>query len=92
MRAVEFKPSFDRSFKKLHSDDQDKVEDAIQVFLSGLESNQIPHGLGLKRLQDDQWEVRVDLSLRVCFRMRKDLVEFSLVGTHDVIKKFLKNF
>ena len=92
MRSIEFKPSFDKSFRKLHSSDQDKVDSAVERFLSGLEKNQIPQGLGLKRLQDDQWEVRVDLSLRICFRMQKNLIEFALVGTHDSIKKFLKNF
>ena len=92
MRSIEFKPSFDKSFGKLHSSDQDKVDSAVGRFLSGLEKNQIPQGLGLKRLQDDQWEIRVDLSLRICFRMQKNLIEFALAGTHDSIKKFLKNF
>ncbi len=91
MRRVEFKKSFDRTYQKLSPKDQLKVDQAVEKFLKSLEDRVIPQGVGLKRLQDDQWEMRVDLSLRVAFRMHKDLVEFAMVGDHEAIKKFLKN-
>ena len=91
MRSIEYKKSFDRTYRKLETKDQLKVDEAIEEVLSALEDRQIPKGLGLKRLQDDQWEIRVDLSLRVGFRMSKNLIEFSIVGDHDFIKKFLKS-
>ncbi len=91
MRTIEYKRSFEKTFRSLAADEKVRVREAIGDLLVGLESGSVAHGLGLKRLQGDQWEVRADLSLRVCFRMSKDLVEFALVGTHDTIRKFLKN-
>ena len=92
MRSVEYKRSFDKSFRTLNLECRQKTQETIQELLTALESSKIPQGLDLKRLQGDQWEARVDIHLRLCFRMKKDLVEFALVGTHDDIKNFLKNY
>jgi hypothetical protein len=51
----------------------------------------LPSGIGLKRLQDDFWEIRQGLHNRILFRWRQDLIEFVLAGNHDSIKDFLKN-
>ena len=91
MRSVQFLKSFDRSYSKLPRDQKTRASEAIELLLSSLESRLIPHGLGLKRLQENQWEIRVDLHLRVCFRMEKETIQFGLAGSHDAIKKFLKN-
>ncbi len=92
MRSIEFKASFDKTYRKLERTQKTKVTQAIKEFLSALESGAMPGGLGLKRLQDDDWEIRVDIRLRVCFRMKSDRVEFAVVGSHETIKNFLKNF
>ena len=81
----------DRAYKRLSLPEMEKVDHAVEKLLSSLEDSQVPQGLGLKRLQEDQWEIRVDLRLRVGFQMRKDLVKFGIVGDHDSIRKFLKN-
>ena len=47
-------------------------------------------GLGLKNLKKNFWEIRKGLKLRILFRWRTDYVEFTLAGTHDDIKRFLK--
>lgn len=92
MRRIEFKASFDRLYRKHGPADQEKIDKAIETVLSALEAKKLPGGLGLKRLKENVWEIRVDLSLRVGFRMHQDLIEFGVVGNHEVIKKFLKNF
>jgi len=51
----------------------------------------MPAGIGLKRLQDDFWEIRQGLHIRILFRWRSDLLEFVLAVNHDSIKDFLKN-
>lgn len=91
MRAVEYKASFDRTYKRLAAEEKDTADKAIETLLRALEAGHLSGGLGLKKLQEDQWEIRVGLTLRVCFRMKKDLIEFGIVGTHETIKKFLKN-
>ncbi len=90
MRKVEFKKSFDRTYKKLAPDAQVKIDECINNFLAALEQNRLSTGLGLKRLRGDLWEIRADLSLRVAFRIQKDRIEFGMTGTHDAIRRFLK--
>ena len=90
-RTIEFKRSFDRLYAKLDIAGKESVDEAVKTLLSALESGKMPHGLGLKRLKDDLWEVRVGLHLRVGFRIHKSSIEFGVVGDHDTIKKFLRN-
>jgi mRNA-degrading endonuclease RelE of RelBE toxin-antitoxin system len=88
----EFKPSFDRSLKSLHPKQKDEIIGACLAFLELLEARiPLPTGIGLKRLQEDYWEVRQGLHNRILFRWRRDLIEFVLAGDHDSIKDFLKN-
>ena len=91
MRNIEYKASFDRLYRKLDANDQETVDEVLEEFLSALEAKELPKGLGLKRLSGDIWEIRANLSLRVGFQMKKDSIHFGVVGTHETIKKFLKN-
>ena len=91
MRSAEYKRSFDRCYKKLSSWDQRRVDEAISRFLTLLEKGEIPKGIGLKRLSETLWEIRVDIHLRIGFRMTRNLIEFYLVGDHGTIKDYLKN-
>jgi hypothetical protein len=55
------------------------------------QDKRLHHGLGLKRLRGDFWEVRQGLKVRILFRWSGDLVEFLLAGDHDDVKRFLKH-
>jgi len=88
----EFKPSFDRSIKALSTEEKAEIKAACLAFLDLLELRaRLPIGVGLKRLNEDYWEIRKGLRCRILFRWRKNVVEFILAGSHDSIKDFLKN-
>ncbi|MBI4711426.1 MAG: hypothetical protein HY767_03070 [Candidatus Omnitrophica bacterium] len=88
----EFKSSFERSIKSLHSPEKDEVKEAAWQLIDVLSKDrQIHQGLGLKRLMGDYWEVRKGIKARILFRWKGDLIEFVLAGNHDGIKRFLKN-
>lgn len=91
MRRFEFKASFLRCYKALAPEDKLKTDRAIQFLAVSLESGPLLHGLGLKKLRGDIWEMRADIRQRICFRVKKDIVEFILLGDHDSIRDFLKN-
>jgi mRNA-degrading endonuclease RelE of RelBE toxin-antitoxin system len=89
----EFKPCFDRSIKALSNDEKAEIKSACLAFLDLLNlRSKLPLGIGLKRLEDDYWEIRKGLRFRILFRWRKDSIEFVLAGSHDSIKNFLKNY
>lgn len=91
MRRFEFKKSFVRRYKVLAPEDKVKTDRAIQFLAASLESGPLPHGLGVKKLRGDIWEMRVDIRQRICFRVKKDIIEFILLGDHDQVRDFLRD-
>ena len=52
-----------------------------------------PHihkGIGLRKLRDDYFEIRVGLKLRLIFENTSDALIFEFLGDHDDVKHFLK--
>ena len=88
-----YKPSFDRSFKKLRDEKRQRyVSEAIKIFEECLIKGNPPvPGLGLKRLRGSIWEFRSNLSDRVLIFWDGDYVSYGFTGSHDEIKRFLKN-
>jgi hypothetical protein len=74
----------------LSLEQKSRVKETILRCVDAFESGQIPHGLGLKKLQGDIWEVRAGLGLRVVFRREGDVIRWALAGTHDGIRRYLK--
>jgi len=88
----EFKPSFDRSVKKLYGREKEELKKVALQAIDILSQDRIIHkGFGLKRLKGDFWEIRKGIKARILFRWQGDLVEFVLAGDHNDIKRFLKN-
>ena len=49
-------------------------------------------GLGLRKLHSSGiWEVRVGLGLCVLLQLTSDQAVFRFLGTHDEVRKYLKN-
>ena len=83
--------SFDKSLKGLPHSQIDKIEKAIEKFITFFEAHEQPKGLGIKKLRYDFWELRVGLEYRVIFILRGKDIYFVFAGTHDDIKRFIKN-
>lgn len=86
----ERKPAFDRIFRRLPEHRKARAREALRQLIAFFETRQQPHGLGLKRLKNDFWEVRAGLDDRILFRLTGDLVEFVIVGNHDDIRRALR--
>lgn len=88
----EFKPSFDRSIKSLPLPDNEEFLRACLEFFDIMERRfPMASGIGLKRLRYDYWEIRIGIRNRILFRWNEGVIEFILAGSHDSIKRFLKN-
>ena len=83
-------PAFERSLHGLSVFRKERVKKAIQLAVAFFETGQLPHGLGLKPMRHEFWEIRSGLEDRIIFRKAKDVIEFILIGSHDEIKRFLK--
>ena len=87
----EYKPSFDKTFKKLDLNRKEKVIQAVSPLVDFFETGKKAKGLGLKHLRGNFWEIRADIKDRIIFTLDGDVVAFVIVGSHDEIKRFLKN-
>ena len=88
---LEFRPSFDRRFKKLSTDRQRKARAAIESLLAYLDkTGPLRPGLGLKNFHGDYWEIRIDIHDRIIFEMTRRGVIFWCVGNHDDVRRFMK--
>ena len=88
---IEFRKSFEKSLKRINPKDKETIFDLCQVLLNIIErQEEQSQGIGLKKLEKTFWEIRVNIKLRIVFEWQEDLIKFLLVGSHDDIKKFLK--
>ena len=87
----EFKPSFERSIKRLETNRKEKIKEAVLNTVNFFEKHIKPRSLGLKHLRCDYWEIRTGIKDRIIFRLNNGIVEFVLAGSHSDIKNFLKN-
>jgi len=66
-----------------------KTIDVLQASLGD------PHrhaGLGIRKLVNRYFEVRVGLDLRLVFRLDPETISFVFAGSHDEVRRFLKQF
>lgn len=88
---VRFFSSFDAHFRRLQPLERRKVQTVVDHVIDYLtQSLPPPKGLGLKKLRDPFWEVRIESQLRIIFSLEEDLLQFVLVGNHDDIRRFLR--
>jgi len=85
-------PSFERSVKKLSRQNKDKLAEGLEGFNSFLLSGAAPAGLGFKKINHDKYEFRIDIKLRVILKIDHDTYYLVLVGNHEEIKRYLRNF
>ena len=85
------KPSYIRSVRKLGAARAGKAQAAFEQLVLLLEKGEITPGLGVKQLRHGLWEIRAGLLDRIVFRRAGANVEMILAGTHDEIRRFLKN-
>ncbi len=85
--------TFTRSFEKSlsYAADRDLVKSALAQLIRAIQSNIKPSGLGLKKMGDDIWEIRVGLRTRVLFLLLAGELRFLLAGSHDEVKRYLKS-
>jgi hypothetical protein len=53
-----------------------------------------PHlhrGIGLRKLQDDYYEIRIGLQQRLVFENTSEALVFEFLGDHNEVKRFLKS-
>ena len=85
-----FSSRFARLYKKFSPSEQEDIDANVRRLMLFFLEGQRPLGLGVRQLRGEIWELRVGLKLRIVFSMEKDIVKILTLGSHDDIRKFLK--
>ena len=92
MRYLAVSKYFQKQLKGFSSQDRQKVNRVLKLLLQGLESGEIPAGLGFKKINGDKYEIRVDIRNRIVMKTDGDMLVCHLVGNHETVKRFLREF
>ncbi|MBI4668672.1 MAG: hypothetical protein HY747_05735 [Elusimicrobia bacterium] len=88
----DYAESFHKTADSLDRHQARRLLKGIGKFEVAWEMRRFPKGLGLTRLREDFYEFRVDIHNRVLFERSGDCILYLLCGSHDDIRRFLKNF
>ena len=83
---------FQQQLRKLPPRDQEKTATALKSLLSALQLGHLPAGLGFKKINGDEYELRVDIRLRIVMKAEAVTLVCHLVGNHDDVKRYLRTY
>jgi mRNA-degrading endonuclease RelE of RelBE toxin-antitoxin system len=84
--------AFQRDVERLSSAQREKLFSAILLLPKALREIHRHSGLGLRKIHSSGiYEIRVGLDVRVVFGFREGAALLHRVGTHDEVKRYLKN-
>ncbi len=83
---------FQSDIRSLPSAERDRVFDAMLAIPKALGGAHAHLGLGLRKIhRTGIWEARVGLSLRLILTLADGSTTFVRVGSHDEVKRFLRD-
>ena len=83
--------TFDTSVACLPETKKKQIKKAIRLAVAFFETGDLPHGLGFKSLGHQIWEICAGLSERILFCKTAEAVEVLVVGSHNDVRRYLKN-
>ena len=82
---------FQRDVRLLREDQRAAVFEAILALPRAVGEPHLHAGLGIRKLhRSGIWEARVGLGFRVVFALEPDLLTLVRAGTHDDIRRYLR--
>ena len=82
---------FQRDVRALGEDHRAAIFESILALPRALGESHLHAGLGIRKLHHSGiWEARVGLGLRVVFTFESDLLTLVRAGSHDEIRRYLR--
>lgn len=91
MKAVRINRDLLRQIRGMPATDRRKIGGRIADAQRTIGQPHLHKGLGLRKLQDTFYEIRVGLKDRLVFENLADELVFEFLGDHDRVKRFLKS-
>ena len=88
---IELSPQLQAAIRSLPKRQRKEIGHVITTVRDGFGAPHLHSGLGIRRLRDSVFECRVGLKLRLVFDVEAGVLAFNHLGSHDQIRKLLKN-
>ncbi len=88
---IELSPQLRAAIRDLPKRQRKQIGEVITAVRDGFGTPHLHSGLGIRRLRDSLFECRVGLKLRLVFDAEPGVLTFNDLGTHDAIRKLIKN-
>jgi mRNA-degrading endonuclease YafQ of YafQ-DinJ toxin-antitoxin module len=88
---VELTPELKAAIRRLPKAQRKQIGEVITAVRDGFGAPHLHTGLGIRRLRGSLFECRVGLRLRLVFDAEPGVLSFTDLGTHDEIRKLLRN-
>ena len=86
------KRSFWKAFEEKDGFTRELIVEAHKQIKDYLEAGKAPYGLRIKTISSKSFEGRVSDKIRIVWLKEGDTVRFMLVGNHEEVQNYLKNF
>ena len=92
MKQLAVSTHFQKQFKKLPRQEQENAAEALKKLLGGLQTGNMPAGLGFKKINGDKYEIRVDIRSRIVMKADGNTLVCHLIGNHETVKRYLREY
>lgn len=92
MKRIVASRRFQKHLDDLPADRLEKTLETIEAFRVAIHEGLLPKGLGLKKISRNKYEIRVDLKTRIGIMEDGEIFVLDLIGNHEDIKNFLRNY
>ena len=90
MKPIELSEGFRTQVRGLSREVRVKVGRALQELERDFGNPHRHHGLGIRKLIGNYFEIRVGLELRLVFENQPESLLFLMAGDHDEVRRFLR--
>jgi mRNA-degrading endonuclease RelE of RelBE toxin-antitoxin system len=89
MKKIFILPSFEHSIMWFDRNEKKLLAKSLRAFNNFVCTGKAPFGLRLKKIDNDKYEFRINIKLRVIVKEDKDAFYLVLAGSHNAIKRYL---
>jgi mRNA-degrading endonuclease RelE of RelBE toxin-antitoxin system len=90
LKAVRIHPDLLKAIRAMPPAERKAIGEQIAQAQRLMGQPHLHRGVGLRKLRDDWYEVRIGLKLRLVFEHTANALSFEFLGDHDDVKSFLK--
>lgn len=90
MKPVRIHPHLLAEIRAKSHGERRQIGEAIAAAQSALGQPHLHRGIGLRKLRDDYYEIRIGIKLRLIFENTPSALGFEFLGNHDEVTRFLK--